>query len=496
MQEDSNQKDPRIHSELEKALVNGSWRNFVMLYLDGDFKSRTLEVDLEEPHYFWALFRKVMDDWRGTFDVIDAEKPSWSDFATYMWSMPRIPSENKRYVIRAFLEARFQYFINRSFTEMSAACIGNLFNDIYHNVFGHQTLSEFDFKYRFVEYLFSQSTAEQAQIMCWAKSVFEACFVQALQRRYTMNHDLPMNDFYDMIRSIFMRTPNFFKAIFAQQPYNLNENLSPANTFAFLDDYCLFSLHPYNWTDNPIQVLSHLQEIRNQLQSWSRVFALDDNRVVKFSDSGLLQETFVMELIRSKTDIPVPQVIMTFVDDDQVYLVMTPIAGETLSSKIHDMSPEQLITVARELAKHINTIQQLGVPSEPAPSRLIGAWLGGPLQNIVFDPAPCLPFQSNTDFRLYWEQRLKESRQIKMPESYKVVLAHGDLDTQNIMLQDGHIVGIIDWDTFGWYPDFWDVMMAVKRTRHTMPEYVNAILEELKTPDTEDLERAIDEALF
>jgi len=58
------------------------------------------------------------------------EKPSWSDFATYMWSMPRIPSENKRYVIRAFLETRFQYFINKSFTEMSAACIGNLFNDV------------------------------------------------------------------------------------------------------------------------------------------------------------------------------------------------------------------------------------------------------------------------------------------------------------------------------------------------------------------------------
>jgi hypothetical protein len=30
------------------------------------------------------------------------------------------------------------------------------------------------------------------------------------------------------------------------------------------------------------------------------------------------------------------------------------------------------------------------------------------------------------------------------------------------MVDDGEITGIIDWETLGWYPDFWELMIATK----------------------------------
>ncbi|KAL4242341.1 hypothetical protein ABKN59_012041 [Abortiporus biennis] len=36
------------------------------------------------------------------------------------------------------------------------------------------------------------------------------------------------------------------------------------------------------------------------------------------------------------------------------------------------------------------------------------------------------------------------------------VFSHGDLMPCNIMVENGHIVGVIGWAEAGWYPYFWD----------------------------------------
>jgi thiamine kinase-like enzyme len=34
--------------------------------------------------------------------------------------------------------------------------------------------------------------------------------------------------------------------------------------------------------------------------------------------------------------------------------------------------------------------------------------------------------------------------------------SHGDLSAHNILVEEDEITGIIDWDTSGWYPDYWE----------------------------------------
>ena len=37
-----------------------------------------------------------------------------------------------------------------------------------------------------------------------------------------------------------------------------------------------------------------------------------------------------------------------------------------------------------------------------------------------------------------------------------IVFTHGDLGPQNIMVENGHISGIVDWEQAGWYPEYWE----------------------------------------
>lgn len=41
-----------------------------------------------------------------------------------------------------------------------------------------------------------------------------------------------------------------------------------------------------------------------------------------------------------------------------------------------------------------------------------------------------------------------------------IVFTHGDLRPDNIIVKDGRITGIIDWEMSGWYPDYWEFAKA------------------------------------
>lgn len=45
-------------------------------------------------------------------------------------------------------------------------------------------------------------------------------------------------------------------------------------------------------------------------------------------------------------------------------------------------------------------------------------------------------------------------------EAHPVVLTHGDLSSLNILAQGDEVVGIIDWETAGWLPYYWEYVSA------------------------------------
>ena len=41
-------------------------------------------------------------------------------------------------------------------------------------------------------------------------------------------------------------------------------------------------------------------------------------------------------------------------------------------------------------------------------------------------------------------------------KQHRTMFTHGDLAPRNILVRDGKIVGIVDWETAGWFPESWE----------------------------------------
>jgi thiamine kinase-like enzyme len=48
--------------------------------------------------------------------------------------------------------------------------------------------------------------------------------------------------------------------------------------------------------------------------------------------------------------------------------------------------------------------------------------------------------------------------------THRIVFSHGDLQSHNVLVHDGHVSGILDWEAAAWMPEYWDV-----RTLMMMP---------------------------
>ena len=46
----------------------------------------------------------------------------------------------------------------------------------------------------------------------------------------------------------------------------------------------------------------------------------------------------------------------------------------------------------------------------------------------------------------------------RMLSSHKhnIVFTHADFRPTNVIVKDGHVAGIIDWEMAGWYPEHWE----------------------------------------
>ncbi|KAF9479750.1 kinase-like protein [Pholiota conissans] len=218
-----------------------------------------------------------------------------------------------------------------------------------------------------------------------------------------------------------------------------------------------------NPTDEDILEVTTKVDLLKDESKIHTCYNLQDGRYVKVSSSrhgGGLEEARVMHFIRIHTDIPVPRVHMVFERAGDFYNVMDHIPGDRLS-RIYGSSAEDLQNIARQLAEIIQQIKSLSIPQQS----VIGSWNARPFQNTWFKPlpwhqnvAPSSVFSTVTEFNDYWIRRSKLRVSSSFVDNTKIVLSHGDLNGANIIVRNGEIAAILDWDTFGWYPEFWELI--------------------------------------
>ncbi|KAK8257954.1 kinase-like domain-containing protein [Phyllosticta capitalensis] len=199
------------------------------------------------------------------------------------------------------------------------------------------------------------------------------------------------------------------------------------------------------------------------------VLMLSAHLCVKYGPSKSLAEASAMIFVAHHTTVPVPKVHCAFIHRRCTYIVMERIKGHMLGKGWVFRNMESKEKILSQLKSMVEQIRQISAPG-PGVSNING----GPL----YDPRPSMPgpdlrygpFATIPEFHKYLRLGM-ESHADLPPEVNELigfhegpwsgpVFTHGDLSSLNIMCEGDDITGIVDWETSGWFPDYWEYTTA------------------------------------
>ena len=204
------------------------------------------------------------------------------------------------------------------------------------------------------------------------------------------------------------------------------------------------------------------------------IYPLPFGLLLKSTDGTREEEALATTTARAM-GLPVPRCLSYGYHGDGFpgSILMTRIPGVTLDTVMDTLSESELSTIAIELENIIRHMRSFASPygnsvcgidggsvrSHRVSGRLIEA--SPDIQSFhreLLVPASIKWWEGKEDkFR---EHVANYDKMFTLP--HNIVFTHGDLMHHNIMVQDGHITGIIDWEAAGWLPEYWEFTTALR----------------------------------
>ncbi|EJU02384.1 kinase-like protein, partial [Dacryopinax primogenitus] len=181
-------------------------------------------------------------------------------------------------------------------------------------------------------------------------------------------------------------------------------------------------------------------------------------------------EAHAMWLVKRHTNVPAPMLVdyITCAIESHgfsynaAYTLMTEVPGRPLSEVAHSLSDDELETIGLQLRGYVEELR--AIPN-PYPKQVCSA-SGGSIDCPRFTDAWEIPAYVDVPafyawLRMmvdkYWEICMKARLEpIFAKFDGPTVFTHGDIADRNIMIQDGKISGLIDWETAAWMPVYWE----------------------------------------
>ncbi|KAM5386124.1 hypothetical protein ACJA88_002274 [Fusarium oxysporum] len=177
----------------------------------------------------------------------------------------------------------------------------------------------------------------------------------------------------------------------------------------------------------------------------------------------LRNEYNALKVLEQKTNIPAPRVFDVVSqhtgEDDFSYLLMSRVPGTTLATCRDALSDQDYANLSAQLKDCVSQLRDIPKPinNGMAICNTLGEACRDPR---IRDWAPIGPFPDEASF----------SQNLRFPDEpsrrgHKIVFTHGDLNPRNIMMErtissagaiGWRLSGIIDWETAGNYPEYWD----------------------------------------
>lgn len=171
-----------------------------------------------------------------------------------------------------------------------------------------------------------------------------------------------------------------------------------------------------------------------------------------------------LRFLQANTTIPTPNIITDWSEGSRYFMVNERLSGEPLDSAWPRMSTTERHRVAKQTADYLNQLRQLH-------STRIEGLKGEPIYSAFLFPVgygvPHGPLSTDEEL---WNELAKALEGVplkavhrlraQMPSSTPYTFTHGDLTSVNVMVEDGNLVGIIDWEASGYFPVWWEYTSA------------------------------------
>ncbi|KAL5361417.1 kinase-like protein [Aspergillus floccosus] len=218
----------------------------------------------------------------------------------------------------------------------------------------------------------------------------------------------------------------------------------------------------YRWlTLSAIKILKHIRPRKGN------VLMLTHGLCVKYGRRVHLSEASTMRFVSQRTSVPVPKVFCAFTRSGRTYIVMERIKGDMIGRNWVKRSEKSKRRLLSQLAEKVREMRDL----QPPEGIGIASVDGGSLFDCRV-PGPSLrfgPFDTAQDFHRHLRRGMEFDSRLdpevqelieQQRKSWPLVFTHGDLSSLNILVCGDDIAGIVDWETAGWYPSYWEYTSA------------------------------------
>ncbi|EGU11424.1 hypothetical protein RTG_02582 [Rhodotorula toruloides ATCC 204091] len=202
--------------------------------------------------------------------------------------------------------------------------------------------------------------------------------------------------------------------------------------------------------------------------------------VVKYGRSVRQAEVDVMKMVRERTHVPVPEVFGTAFDEaaGELFIYQEFIEGTTLTAAWPTLSHPDLSRIKSDFSRYVHELGALALP----PDASLGSCdasssyrLSEPC-HAVFAQKPEPKVQSVEDFTRWIRFEIsRRSRDLansrkdfdleRLFRDGDVGLVHADLHGENILVKNGRIAAILDWELAAWMPPLVEALSLVEYSR-------------------------------
>ncbi|KAI3325029.1 kinase-like domain-containing protein [Xylariaceae sp. AK1471] len=223
----------------------------------------------------------------------------------------------------------------------------------------------------------------------------------------------------------------------------------------------------------------------------SQVWKYDDHIVIKRIEPASSAEVAAMRLVHEKTSIPVPQVLkfVSRPDDDMAIIFMEYIDGEPLDQAWESCTDTEKQNIVAQLRGYLEELRQVK-----------GEFIGSVDRSVCNDQLFANreneygPYEDEDEFRAGMAKSLRACDANPaftevvigfveaMPKHDSIVLTHGDLVPRNVLVKEGNVVGIVDWEMAGFYPVYWEYVKGHFFADYEHPWMEEKVLDKIMTP--------------